>query len=80
MIHFEPLPSSQLERLFPGDSEMARRMRALDWSATDFGPPETWPENLRVSRQHLPPLPLSHAALVGPKLLVFSIMTPICPG
>ena len=49
MTHFEPLPNSQLERLFPGDSEMARRMRALDWSATDFGPPENWPENLRVA-------------------------------
>jgi len=35
--------------LFPGDSEMARRMRAVDWSATDFGPPETWPENLRAA-------------------------------
>jgi len=49
VILVEPLPSSQLERLFPGDSEMARRMRALDWSATDFGPPKTWPENLRAA-------------------------------
>ena len=49
MTHFEPLPSSHLERLFPGDSEMARRMRGLDWSATDFGPPEAWPENLRAA-------------------------------
>ena len=49
MIHFEPLPNSQLERLFPGDSEMAARMRTLDWSATDFGPPANWPENLRVA-------------------------------
>ncbi|MGP0070877.1 MAG: ATP-binding protein [Bryobacteraceae bacterium] len=49
MTHFEPLPNSHLERLFPGDSEMAVRMRALDWSATDFGPPANWPENLRVA-------------------------------
>ena len=49
MIHFEPLPNSQLERLFPGDSQMAVRMRAFDWSASDFGPPENWPENLRVA-------------------------------
>jgi signal transduction histidine kinase/DNA-binding NarL/FixJ family response regulator len=49
VIQLEPLPSSQLERLFPGDSEMAARMRAFDWSATDFGPPENWPENLRVA-------------------------------
>jgi signal transduction histidine kinase/DNA-binding NarL/FixJ family response regulator len=49
VTHFEPLLSSQLERLFPGDSEMAARMRMLDWSATDFGPPANWPENLRVA-------------------------------
>jgi hypothetical protein len=24
---------------FPGDSEMARRMRQLDWSTTDLDPP-----------------------------------------
>jgi signal transduction histidine kinase/DNA-binding response OmpR family regulator len=28
---------------------MAARMRAFDWSASDFGPPEKWPENLRVA-------------------------------
>jgi PAS domain S-box-containing protein len=38
-----------LERFFPGDSELASRMRALNWSETDFGPPEQWPENLRVA-------------------------------
>jgi len=35
--------------LFPGDSELARRMRDLDWSQTDLGPPEHWPENLRIA-------------------------------
>jgi hypothetical protein len=46
-----PTDSSQreLECLFPGDSEMAARMRALDWSVTDVGSPGTWPENLRVA-------------------------------
>ena len=47
--HLKPPSNPQLERLFPGDSEMARRMRELDWSATDFGPPANWPENLRVA-------------------------------
>lgn len=40
---------TNLERLFPGDSEMARRMRAFDWSATPLGSPETWPQNLRIA-------------------------------
>ena len=35
--------------LFPGNSEMARRMRQLDWTSTDLGPPEQWPENLRTA-------------------------------
>lgn len=35
-----------LTRIFPGDSEMARRMREADWSATPLGAPETWPSGL----------------------------------
>src|SRR4030081_387243 len=41
--------SSRLERVFPGDSELASRLRALDWSTTSRGPPEKWPQNLRTS-------------------------------
>ena len=29
-----------IQDVFPGNSEMAQRMRALDWSATPFGPVE----------------------------------------
>jgi PAS domain S-box-containing protein len=36
-----------LERIFPGESEMARRMRAFDWTASAVGDPLLWPENLR---------------------------------
>src|SRR5689334_18920760 len=39
------------DTLFPGDSEMARRMRALDWSATDLSAPEEWPAHLRSAVQ-----------------------------
>ena len=35
--------------LFPGESEMARRMRQLDWTSPDVGPPEQWPENVRTA-------------------------------
>jgi diguanylate cyclase (GGDEF)-like protein/PAS domain S-box-containing protein len=38
---------SKLELFFPGDSEMARRMRAFDWSDSAIGPAATWPRNLR---------------------------------
>jgi PAS domain S-box-containing protein len=34
---------------FPGHSEMARRMRALDWSQTPLGPVDQWPQALRTS-------------------------------
>ena len=37
------------ESFFPGNSEMARRMRALDWSATLLGPVERWPQPLLTS-------------------------------
>ena len=35
-----------VERLFPGDSQMARLMRATDWSQTPLGPVETWSPSL----------------------------------
>lgn len=38
-----------LERVFPGKSAMAARMRAFDWSTTDLGAPPTWPSTLRVA-------------------------------
>jgi PAS domain S-box-containing protein len=31
-----------------GDGEMATLMRALDWSSTPLGPPETWPQSLKT--------------------------------
>src|ERR1043166_8987731 len=31
-----------LEDIFPGDSEMARRMREVDWSKTTLGRAEDW--------------------------------------
>ena len=38
-----------LEHIFPGDSELARRMRAIDWAQTELGEPDQWPANLRVA-------------------------------
>lgn len=38
-----------LEQIFPGQTEMAGRMRALDWSRTPLGPAEEWPQSLRTS-------------------------------
>jgi signal transduction histidine kinase len=38
-----------LDRIFPGDSEMARRMRAFDWSRTPVGPIDGWPQTLRIA-------------------------------
>jgi PAS domain S-box-containing protein len=42
-----PAPST-LEDVFPGDSVVAGLMRAHDWAATPLGPPEAWPEGLKV--------------------------------
>ena len=35
--------------IFVGDSEMARLMRRHDWAATSLGPPERWPNALKVA-------------------------------
>ena len=36
-----------LERIFPGESEMARLMRAYDWAQTPLGPAQEWSVSLR---------------------------------
>jgi hypothetical protein len=36
------------ERLFPGDTEMARHMRAFDRSRTPLGPVKSWSPALRT--------------------------------
>ena len=45
----EPSKGELIESVFAGDSEMAMRMRALDWSATPLGPVDQWPHALRTS-------------------------------
>jgi len=42
-------PAIERMPLLPGDSEMAQRMRAFDWSATGIGTVEQWPQALRAS-------------------------------
>lgn len=32
-----------------GGGEMGARMRTMDWRGTSLGPPETWPQSLRVA-------------------------------
>jgi PAS domain S-box-containing protein len=45
----EPSKTGLIESVFAGDSEMATRLRALDWSTTPLGPVEEWPQALRTS-------------------------------
>ena len=37
------------ERPIPGNSELARLTRALDWDSTSIGAPETWPKSLKMA-------------------------------
>src|SRR5688572_13318348 len=48
-MHPSPRHAVDLQRVFPGQSEMAGLMRAMDWRKTDLGDPQTWPENLRIA-------------------------------
>jgi hypothetical protein len=41
--------TSTLRSIFPGDSEMAQLMRAFDWSISEVGVPEKWPESLKAA-------------------------------
>jgi signal transduction histidine kinase/DNA-binding response OmpR family regulator len=50
----QPLPtgspaSTETHDIFVGNGEMATLMRAHDWASTPLGPPESWPEALKVA-------------------------------
>jgi signal transduction histidine kinase len=60
-----------LDRIFPGDSELAGRMRAFDWKATEVGEPEYWPINLRVALQICLASRFPMNVWWGPKLTLF---------
>ncbi|MET1115580.1 MAG: response regulator [Comamonas sp.] len=38
-----------LERIFVGDSDMAKQMRAHDWTSTSLGDPLQWPQALKLA-------------------------------
>ena len=38
-----------VDEVFPDGSEMAARMRAVDWDATGLGPVDRWPQSLRTA-------------------------------
>jgi PAS domain S-box-containing protein len=41
--------SHQIDQLFAGNGEMARRMRSQDWSKTPLGAVETWSQSLKAA-------------------------------
>jgi PAS domain S-box-containing protein len=45
----QPPLTTDSQQIFPGGSEMARRMREHDWSQSGLGDPSRWPAHLRVS-------------------------------
>jgi signal transduction histidine kinase/ActR/RegA family two-component response regulator len=49
MVWSPRMESDLLRRVFPGDSEVAARLRQLDWTSNDFGTPDTWPQSLQTA-------------------------------
>jgi signal transduction histidine kinase len=56
--------------VFPGDTELARRCRALDWSATPLGPPGGWPAALRAVVRTCLESPFPINLWCGPELVL----------
>ncbi|VWX60355.1 Hybrid sensor histidine kinase/response regulator [Burkholderiales bacterium 8X] len=44
-----PTDPNRYDSIFVGRSEMAELMRRHDWAATPLGPPEGWPDELKVA-------------------------------
>jgi PAS domain S-box-containing protein len=62
----EPEAVAELERLLPGDSELACRMRTLDWSASPLGAPPSWPHGLQSAARACLASPSPTALCWGP--------------
>jgi PAS domain S-box-containing protein len=45
----EQIETQKASHIFPGESEMARRMRDFDWSQTQLGPSISWPQSLQTA-------------------------------
>jgi signal transduction histidine kinase/ActR/RegA family two-component response regulator len=43
------MESERLRRVFPGDSEVASRLRQIDWTSNDPGAPDSWPQPLQTA-------------------------------
>jgi signal transduction histidine kinase/DNA-binding response OmpR family regulator len=56
------------ESLFAGNSEMAGRMRAMDWSKTPLGPTDKWSQALRMMVRFMLPNPFPQLLWWGPEL------------
>jgi PAS domain S-box-containing protein len=67
-----PSPATEPSSLspFPGESEMANRCRAVDWSRTSLGPVEDWPRALSTAVQMALESPFPINLWCGPDLLL----------
>jgi signal transduction histidine kinase len=72
--------------LFPGDGGLARRLRQLDWSSTELGPTEQWPEPLRAAVRVCLASPSPMSVWWGESLALIcnedcaALLGPACPG
>src|SRR5215204_728830 len=49
MVWSPSMESDLLRRVFPGESEVATRLRQLDWASNELGTPDTWPQTLQTA-------------------------------
>ena len=62
--------ATDLQLLFPGDGDMARRCRAFDWERTALGAPSGWPPALRTVVRTAIESPIAMNLWCGPELVL----------
>jgi signal transduction histidine kinase len=55
--------------LFPGEGEMARLCREMDWAATPLGPVEQWPQSLKTAAGMVIAQGIAQSLCWGPELV-----------
>jgi signal transduction histidine kinase len=64
-----PAAASPARLVFPGEGEMARLCRGMDWAATPLGAVEAWPQSLRTAAGMVIAQGIAQSLCWGPRLV-----------
>jgi len=69
LIKQDPSSRREADIIFPGEGEMARLCRRMDWAGTPLGPMEQWPQSLKTAAGMVVAQGIAQSLCWGPELV-----------